>query len=234
VSPDEELVKADLRVPSEVEPALEGVDVVVHLGGIADEHTWEMISAVNIGGTQAVLEAAKKAGTRRVILASSVHAVGFYPRSGAALGVDVPTRPDSFYGVSKVASEALGRVYAEKWGLEVACLRIASYQQRPLDRRHLSTWLSPSDMVRLVTRCIESPHLGRLAAPLFLIVNAISRNTRRWMDDTHWSELGYAPVDDAEVFAAEVEDLHGLDDDVTERVQGGFLAAPDYRGLAGG
>ena len=83
-------------------------------------------------------------------------------------------------------------------------------------------------MVQLVARCIETPVL---AERRFMIINAISANTRRWMDDTDWAAIGYAPVDDAERFASEVEHLHGLDDDVTEKVQGGFFAAPDYRGL---
>jgi len=227
---DEDATTADLRVPAEVALAMRDVDVVVHLGGIANEHDWATIAAVNIGGTQAVLEAARNAGARRVIVASSVHAVGFHPRS-QRIGNDVATRPDTFYGVSKVASEALGRLYAEKWGLEVACLRIASFQERPRDRRHLSTWLSHGDMVRLVSACIEAPTLSPSSVGNFCIVNAISANTRRWMDDSGWAHIGYVPVDDAEVFAADVEHLHGPDDDISEQVQGGFFAAPGYRGL---
>jgi uronate dehydrogenase len=228
---DEDEVLADLRVQAEVDAAMADVDVVVHLGGIANEHTWEMINAVNIGGTHAVLEAARTAGARRVILASSVHAVGFHPRS-YRIGTDVMPRPDSFYGVSKVAGEGLGSLYAEKWGLEVACLRIASFQEQPRDRRHLSTWLSHGDMVRLVTACIEAPTLSPLSLSNFCVVNAISANTRRWMDESGWAHLGYVPVDDAERFAAEVEHLHGEEFDITERVQGGFFAAPTYKGLA--
>ncbi len=135
-------------------------------------------------------------------------------------------RPDTFYGVSKVAGEALGRLYHDKHGLEVACVRICSYQERPRDRRHLSTWLSPGDMVRLVTACLEVPALG------YRIVPGTSRNTRRWMSDEGWAAVGYAPVDDAEVFAAEVEHIHGPDGDITETTQGGFFTARDYRGLA--
>lgn len=221
---------ADLCAPAEVLEAARGVDAIVHLGGIANEHTWERIAAVNIGGTQAVLEAARQAGVRRVILASSVHAVGFHARTDL-IGTDVAPRPDTFYGVSKVAGEALGRLYSEKWGIAVACLRIASFQAAPRDRRHLSTWLSHGDMARLVERCLEAPTLSE-TVPGFVIVNAISRNTRRWMRDDHWDHLGYRPEDDAERFAPEVEHLHGPDGDITERVQGGFFAAADYRGLA--
>lgn len=239
---DETWAPADLCVPAEVEAAARGVDAIVHLGGIANEHTWERIAAVNIGGTQAVLEAARKAGVKRVVLASSVHAVGFWPRA-TLIGTDVEPRPDTFYGVSKVAGEALGRLYGDKWGLEVACLRIASFQAEPRDRRHLSTWLSHGDMTRLVCACLEAPTLSsatggsapglRSASPRFVIVNAISRNTRRWMRDDHWDHLGYRPEDDAERFAAAVEHIHGPEGDVTELVQGGFFAAADYRGLAG-
>lgn len=230
VDAEEEVAPADLRCPDEVARAMDGVEVVVHLGGIANEHDWPTIAAVNIGGTQAVFEAARHAGTRRVIFASSVHAVGFHPRE--LIDTRVEPRPDSYYGVSKVAGEALGRLYSDKWGLEVACLRIASFQERPRERRHLSTWLSPGDMVRLVTACIEAPTLCPTPPHRFCILNAISANTRRWMDDSGWDHIGYRPQDDAEPWAPEVEHLHGPEDDVTERVQGGFFAAADYRGLA--
>ncbi|MBL8785943.1 MAG: NAD(P)-dependent oxidoreductase [Deltaproteobacteria bacterium] len=235
--PGEETNLTDLRDPRAVRDLVRGaqgadgpsagIDAVVHLGGIADEHTWERIREVNIDGVQNVLEAARQAGVRRVVLASSVHAVGFHPR--AMIGLDAAPRPDSFYGVSKVATEALGRLYAEKWGLEVVALRIASFQERPRDRRHLSTWLSPRDMVSLVTRSLESPWVAERG---FVLVHAISGNTRRWMSDEGWAELGYAPEDDAEAYASEVVHLHGPEDDITERCQGGFLAATDYRGLA--
>lgn len=223
--PGEEFVRADLERPDEVLAAMADVDAVVHLGGIANEHSWERIAAVNIGGTAHVYEAARQAGVRRVVFASSVHAVGFAPR-GERVGPTTPTRPDTFYGVSKVAGEGLARLYWDKHGIASACVRICSYQERPRDRRHLSTWLSPRDMVSLVTACLEVPDLG------FRILPGTSRNTRRWMSDEGWAEVGYAPVDDAEVHAADVEHLHGPDDDVTERVQGGFFAAPGYRGLA--
>lgn len=224
---DPRFVRADLTVRAEVEAACSGMDAVVHLGGIANEHTWETIDAVNIGGTAHVFEAAKNAGVKRVVFASSVHAVGFAPRS-EPVGPDTPTRPDTFYGVSKVAGEALARLYFDKHGIEAACVRICSYQTTPRDRRHLSTWLSPDDMVRLVRACLDVPALG------FKILAGTSKNTRRWMSDAGWAEVGYAPQDDAEVYAHRVEHLHGPDDDITERTQGGFFAARDYIGLASG
>ncbi|MFO0751617.1 MAG: NAD(P)-dependent oxidoreductase [Myxococcota bacterium] len=223
--PGEEFVAADLADADQVRAAMQGVDAVVHLGGIPNEHTWERIRAVNIDGTAHVYQAALAAGARRVVFASSVHAVGFAPRA-ERVGPSSPVRPDTFYGVSKVLGEGLARLYFDKHGIASACIRICSYQERPRDRRHLSTWLSPGDMVRLVTACVEAPTLG------FAILAGTSRNTRRWMSDDGWAEVGYAPEDDAEVYAAQVEHLHGPDDDVTEQVQGGFFAARDFRGLA--
>ncbi|MCC6619615.1 MAG: NAD(P)-dependent oxidoreductase [Deltaproteobacteria bacterium] len=224
--PGEEVVQADVTDRRAVGALVEGIDAIVHLAGIACEHTWERIAAVNIGGTAHVFEAAREAGVRRVLFASSVHAVGFCPRA-ERVGPSTPTRPDTYYGVSKVAGEALGRLFHDKHGMEVACLRICSYQERPRERRHLSTWLSPGDMVRLVTACLDAPVLG------FRILAGTSRNTRRWMTDEGWAEVGYDPRDDAEVWAAEVEHIHGPDGDITETTQGGFFTAPDFKGLAG-
>ena len=83
---------------------------MIHLDGIADEHTYERIRAVNIDGTQHMLQVAHELGVRRVAFASSIHTVGYYARS-PQIGPEVPVRPNTFYGVSKVAGEALGRLY---------------------------------------------------------------------------------------------------------------------------
>jgi len=222
---DPSFMAADLTDADAVLRVADGMDAIVHLGGIANEHTWERIAAVNIGGTAHVFEAARQAGVRRVVFASSVHAVGFAPRD-ERVGPDTPPRPDTFYGVSKVAGEGLARLYFDKHGIASACLRICSYQERPRDRRHLSTWLSPGDMVRLVSACLDVPSLG------FRVLAGTSKNTRRWMSDAGWAEVGYAPEDDAEVFAAAVEHLHGPDDDISERTQGGIFTSSDYIGLA--
>jgi len=224
--PGEEFVPADLTNFDEVRAAMEGVDAVIHLGGIADEHTYERIRDVNFDGTYHVLEAARQAGVRRVAFASSIHAVGFYPRS-EKIAPDVPVRPDTYYGVSKVFGEALGRMYWERYGIEFVGVRICSFQPKPQDARHLSTWLSPRDAVHLFERAVTAPDVG------FLIVAGISGNTRRWMTPEGWDVLGYAPQDDAEAYAAEVEHLHGDPADITEQRQGGIFVDPEYHGLAG-
>ncbi|MBB5233929.1 NAD-dependent epimerase/dehydratase family protein [Deinococcus budaensis] len=222
----EEIVPADLTNFDEVRDAMEGVGAVIHLGGIADEHTYERIRDVNFDGTYHVLEAARQLGVRRVAFASSIHAVGFYPRS-EKIGPDVPVRPDTYYGVSKVFGEALGRMYFERYGVEFVGVRICSFQPRPKDARHLSTWLSPRDAVQLFERAVTTPDVG------FLTVAGISGNTRRWMTPDGWDVLGYVPQDDAEAYAAEVEHLHGDPQDITEQRQGGIFVDPTYTGLAG-
>ncbi|GAA5512842.1 uronate dehydrogenase [Deinococcus carri] len=223
--PGEELVRADLTDFDQVRAAMEGVDAVIHLGGIPDEDTYERIRDVNIDGTYNVLEAARQAGVTRVAFASSIHAVGFYPRS-EKVSPDMPVRPDTYYGVSKVFGEALGRMYFEKHGVAFVGVRICSFQPRPKDARHLSTWLSPRDAVQLFEKAVTAPDVG------FLLVAGISGNTRRWMTEDGWDVLGYEPQDNAEAYAAEVEHLHGDPQDLVEQRQGGIFVASEYRGLA--
>ena len=226
LQPHETFRAADLEDPAQVEAAMQGAQAVIHLGGIPDEDTFERLSAVNIGGTRHVLQAALNQRVRRVVFASSIHTVGYYPR-GERIGPQVPARPDTFYGVSKVAGEALGRMYWERYGLEFVAVRICSFQPRPQDARHLSTWLSPRDAAQLFRRGVETPGVG------YLTVAGISGNTRRWMTPEGWEVLGYLPQDDAERYAAELEDAHGDPASRAERYQGGVFTEPEYHGRAG-
>jgi uronate dehydrogenase len=148
----------------------------------------------NVGGTYNVLEAARRQGVRRVVLASSNRTTGFYPVSEAVSSA-VPPRPDGFYGVSKVAVEALGRLYVDKFGLSVVCLRIGTFEDEPLEARHLATWLSPRDCVGFVRAALTAPEVS------FSTVYAVSANTRRYWNTTGVPPLGYAALDNAEVFA---------------------------------
>ncbi|MEU2347417.1 NAD(P)-dependent oxidoreductase [Modestobacter sp. NPDC049651] len=175
-----------------------GTDAVVHLAGIPTESTWPAIRDSQVEGSWAVLEAARRTGVRRVVLASSNHATGYTPRPAAGLltEADAPPRPDTFYGVAKVAMEALGSLYADRYGLDVVCLRIGSAFPEPTTVRQLSTWLSPGDTVRLVQAALTAPDPG------FRTVWGVSDNTRRWWDLTAARALGYQPQDDAEPFAA--------------------------------
>ncbi|ANY08334.1 NAD-dependent epimerase/dehydratase family protein [Pseudonocardia sp. HH130630-07] len=215
-----ELVTGSVTDPAAMAAACDGVDAVLHLGGISREGSWADTLAVNIDGTHTVLEAARVAGVRRVILASSNHAVGFRRVADAGpdgLPADSSPRPDTYYGVSKAAMEALGSLYHSRFGIDVVVLRIGSLFETPLElgARGLSTWLSPDDGARLVEAAL-SPH-----EPGYRVVWGVSGNTRGMFSLAEATELGYEPRDDAETYAGR------LDDGSTETfVGGGFCRIP--------
>ncbi|WP_454778033.1 NAD-dependent epimerase/dehydratase family protein [Georgenia muralis] len=196
-----------------------GATAVVHLAGVPHEDTWTAVRRANVDGTYRVLEAARRAGVRRVVLASSNHAVGFYPADEPAR-TDRTPRPDSYYGVSKVAAEALGSLYADRYGLEVVSLRIGLCAERPRTTFDLGIWLSPADAVRLVDAALRGPLTGPT------IAYGISANTRAWWDLASARALGYEPRDDGEAFADRVEPYAG------PQVLGHQMARRD-EGLAG-
>jgi uronate dehydrogenase len=219
--PGEEVITLDLNDRVATEAIMKDVDTVIHLAAISREAVFEDILAGNITPTYSVFEAARRAGVRRVVFASSHHAVGFYPR-GETVAPDDPVRPDSFYGVSKVFGEALGRLYAEKYGLQVVCLRIGSFAERPKRPRHLSTWLSPRDCLQLVRCCIDASDVG------FTVVYGVSANTRSWWKDDAAARLGYHPQDNAEEFAALVEERPTrARSRLRDRLQGGSFVEKD-------
>jgi len=198
--------------------ALTGADAVVHLAATPDETDFETALSSHLRLTHRVLEASRTLGVRRVVYASSNHAVGFTPRA-AMVPVDTRARPDTFYGVGKAAAEALCSLYHDRYGLAVACLRIGSFRERPTTRRHLSTWLSVPDAIRLVDACLGAPSLG------FAVVYGISANTRAWWDLSPGQALGYHPEDDAERWAEEIEKVPAsADDELDGRYVGGELA----------
>src|SRR4051794_33548098 len=158
----EEVVLGSVDDPDAVARACEGVDGVVHLGGLAKEAALEDVLRVNVYGTWCVLEGARRAGAR-VVLASSTHAAGFTDARDAPPGglpADTPPRPDTMYGWSKVAGEAAGRLYADRFGLDVVCLRIGMWVGTPPGLRGLAMWLSPDDGARLVQAALTVPSPG--------------------------------------------------------------------------
>lgn len=194
---DEEAVQADLTDIAAVVSLMSGIDCVVHLGGVPREGPWDAILQTNIVGTYNVFEAARKSGVKRVVFASSNHVIGFY-RAQATVGTEDPVRPDSRYGVSKAFGEALARLYADKHGLSVACLRIGSFRPRPETQRQLATWVSPRDLCQLVRRCIDAAHFH------YLVLYGISNNSRARWRNPHAARIGYVPQDNAEDYAGEL------------------------------
>ena len=224
VSGGEEVVQASVTDLAAVEDACRAVDAVVHLGGLAGEAPWDAIAEVNVGGTYAVFEAARRQGVRRVVFASSNHAVGFFPRRDGPVPDAAFPMPDTYYGVSKVVGEALGSLYHSRYGIDVVCLRILSCRDHPTSLRELSTWLSPGDVARLVDAALTAP------GPGFRVVWGVSANTRGWVSLDEARRLGYEPQDDAEVYADELVARFG-EPDMADRDHvflGGPFTGPDY------
>ncbi len=218
----EEFIRGDCASLRDMLRVTQGVAAVVHLGGFSVEGPWEVILRANIVGAYNAFEAARRNGVRRIVFASSNHAVGFYRRD-ETIDHRVYPKPDSRYGVSKAFGEALGSLYADKYGMEVVCLRIGNVNPRPMDKRRLSIWLSPRDLAQLVSIAIDRPGLR------FEIMYGISGNRRRWYDNANAERLGYRPQDDSEPHAGEVlqKEKTGADPR-TELYQGGtFVLAED-------
>lgn len=181
--------------------AMEGVSAVIHMGGLSDSgDQWQDYLTINIDGTRNVLEAARIEGIERVALASSNHAAGYHRRGPEPLSPLVLPRPDSFYGVSKAAVEALGSFYSDEYGMSCSNLRIGSCFPEPESKRMLATWLSYADLIRLVTASLTGTWEGCAT------VWGISRNTRRWWSLEEGERIGFHPEDDSEVFAHKVAD----------------------------
>ena len=197
--PGEESVTASVTDMAAMTAACAGADAVIHLGGIPTEDAWAPILDVNINGTYTVFEAARRTGVPRVVFASSNHAVGFSPRAAFPVADGAAPVPDTYYGVSKAAGEALAALYATRYELEAICVRILSCFDRPRSPRMLATWLSPDDAGRLFEACLTAP------APGFRVIYGVSANTRGgWVSLDGARALGYEPRDDAEAYAAEV------------------------------
>jgi uronate dehydrogenase len=192
--PNETFVKADIGVEAEVAALMDGVEMVVHFGSIPDEAPWETIFHSNMISAYHIWETAYQAGARRIIYASSIHAVGMYGKDTFIDG-DVRQRPDTFYGLAKCFGENLGSLYWDKRGMEAVAMRIASATPKPGNSRALGTWQSPGDVVQLVEKSVTSPTVG------FTIIYGVSNNDRAGLDNSKASFLGYRPRDNAEDYA---------------------------------
>ncbi len=216
--PGEQFVRADLAKYDEIHALLEGADMVVHFGAIGDEAPFEQILGPNIVGAYNIWEAAYQHGVRRVVYASSIHAVGMHSRCDF-IGTDAPHRPDTYYGLAKCFAEDLASMYWDKRRVESVCMRILSCAQVN-NARALGSWLSYDDLIHLVEQAISTPTTG------FTVVYGVSNNDRVPVDNAKASFLGYRPRDNAEQFAEQVlaqtepQDLN----DIANLCQGGPFA----------
>src|SRR4051812_27776602 len=193
-----------------------GLDGVVHLAGIPTEGSLPDELESHVITTAALLDAMVAYGVHRIVYASSNHAVGRTPRT-VSLGVETRPRPDTFYGVAKVAAEGLLSLYVDRYGIDAVATRIGSFLPQPESLRGLSTWLSHDDAVRMFDACLTAPDPG------FAVVYGVSANTRGWWDLAPGRALGYDPQDDAERFADQVAPSEPSDFD---ELEGSYVGGP--------
>jgi uronate dehydrogenase len=193
----EETHQAPLQDKAAVMALLEGVQAVVHLGGISTEHSFEEILPANIVGTYHVYEAARVHCVRRIVFASSNHVTGFYQQR-ETITPRVPMRPDGYYGLSKAFGENLAQFYWDRYGIETVSLRIGSSFPKPVDRRMLASWLSFDDLERLVVAALTSPVVGHS------VIYGMSDNAVTWWDNSSARHVGYQPQDSSDAYAADI------------------------------
>jgi uronate dehydrogenase len=204
----------------------QGVDAIVHFGGVPVEGPWTPILQANIIGAYNLYEAARKQGVKRVVFASSNHVTGFY-KQGETIDASFPPRPDGLYGLSKAFGEDIARLYFDRYGIETACIRIGSSFPEPRDRRMLATWLSYDDLHRLIVACLSTPVLGHS------IVFGMSNNSVTWWDNRLARHVGYVPQDSSDIFREAVyarTSAPDLNDPVAIYQGGGFVKAGPFEG----
>ncbi|MCP1119117.1 NAD-dependent epimerase/dehydratase family protein [Robbsia andropogonis] len=212
--------QGDLGDPAFCRSLFDGAGAIVHMAGISVEQPFDILLQHNYVALFHVYEAARQCGVRRIVYASSNHATGMYA-CDMALNPSMPVNPDSLYGLSKVWGEGLARLYWEKHGIETVCLRIGSFQPRPVSIRHLSTWLSHRDACALVDASLDTPDVG------FDIVYGMSGNTRAWWDNSR-IRVAYHPQDNAEDYAEQILADAKPVDALESRFQGADFAATDF------
>ena len=216
---NEEIFLADLANSQQVHTILDGVDAVVHMGGISVEGPFGPILQANILGAYNLYEAARMHGVKRIVFASSNHVTGFYSQ-GQTITADDPPRPDGLYGLSKAFGEDLSRFYFDRYGIETACIRIGSSFPEPKDRRMLATWLSYNDLHRLITACLATPVLGHS------IIFGASNNSVSWWDNSRAKHIGFHPQDSSDIFKDAIysnSKAPDLTDPVVQFQGGGFV-----------
>jgi uronate dehydrogenase len=221
VAPEEEVCHGDLRDPAFVDRLLAGVDVLIHMAASSVERPLPEIIENNLRGLHSIYEGARRHRVRRIVFASSNHAVGMHSVD-SKLDLDCDLRPDGFYGLSKVWGEAMTRMYWDKHGIEGISVRIGTAIEKPTEFRHLSTWLGNDDLVQLMMRCITVPDIGYMA------VWGVSANTRSYWNNAGAARLGYRPTQNAEDFAGEILSWPNPLDPVAQCYQGGGFVTIDY------
>ncbi|MGY4535172.1 uronate dehydrogenase [Pseudomonas sp. TE3786] len=219
----EEVQICDLSDKQAVHQLVEGVDAILHFGGVSVERPFEEILGANICGVFHIYEAARRHGVKRVIFASSNHVIGFY-KQDEKLDAASPRRPDGYYGLSKSYGEDMASFYFDRYGIETVSIRIGSSFPEPQNRRMMHTWLSFADLTQLLERALYTANVGHT------VVYGASANATQWWDNRLACHLGYAPKDSSEVFRAKVEaqPMPAADDPAMVYQGGAFVAAGPF------
>jgi uronate dehydrogenase len=220
---NEEIIQADLSSDIDMFNLTKNINCVVHMGGQSIEGSWDNVLNSNIIGMYNLYEGCRKNKVKRVIWASSVHTVGFYPRSEVIDNKDMP-RPDSNYGLSKVFGESLAQYYWDKYGVETISIRIYSCVDEPKDHRMLSTWLSYNDLKSLIRACIDTSNVEHS------IIFGVSNNDSILIDNRYANHIGYKPKDNGEKFRKQIEEKNGFVDpqDSLVKTHGGYFASAGH------
>ena len=194
----EEVLLCDLADKHAVHQLVEGVDAILHFGGVSVERPFEEILGPNISGIFHIYEAARRHGVKRVIFASSNHVIGFY-KQDQTLDARSPRRPDGYYGLSKSYGEDMATFYFDRYGIETVSIRIGSSFPEPQNRRMMSTWLSFADLTQLLERSLYTPNVGHT------VVYGASNNLNVWWDNRFAAHLGFEPKDTSEIYRDKIE-----------------------------
>lgn len=219
-APHEEIFEMNLADRAATFDLVKDCDAILHFAGQPREQTFDEIIADTLPAAYNIYEGARRHGVRRVVYASSIHAVGFAPVESVP-DTRVMHRPDTFYGLTKTFVEDLASLYWDKFGVESVCLRICSCFPEPRDRRMLWSWLSFDDCVRLCAASLLAPRVG------FSVIYGTSDNAARAVSNAHATHIGFRPADSADGYrekvlaATERPDPVGI---VSKVVGGGFAA----------
>lgn len=198
-------VRTDLADQDAMADAMQGARAVIHLAGHPRDIEWPIMVKRNYTGTYNAVAATRRAGVKTIIYASSNQAFGLHA-ADTLLSADLAPRPAGLYGISKIFGEAMLRAEAEAFGLTAFAWRICTFKPQPTTARDLRLWHSWDDAARLVDKCL------RWTDPGFNVIWGVSGNSRLAIDDPVARRLGYAGVDNAEDYVAQLQ-ANGVDTD---------------------
>jgi len=179
--------------------AMQDIHTLVHLAATPDDDDFlERIVPNNIIGVHNIMEAAKDAGVKRTILASSGQVVWHMRLTGPwPIGAEVQPTPRYWYAAAKLFLEGAGRAFAEGFGMSVIAVRLGwcPRTKEQVDEIAATDWaqdvyLSPNDAGRFFACAVEA------ATPIsYVVLYATSKPVKRLLYDLETTKklVGYEP-----------------------------------------